>query len=1584
MNNNQRIDDIIAFGQQQQRLENQAVEGRDRNLGDRPNPIPNGEYVPNQVIVKFNSGVQTAEIQTLQQSLGATVVGTTTSLGIQLWELRNFTTDQAIANLSNDSRIEYIEPNWIVSTNATPNDPSFDNLWGLNNTGQTGGTIDADIDAPEAWDTQTGNNVVVGVIDTGVDYNHPDLAENIWTNPGEIAGDGIDNDANGYVDDIHGWDFVNNDSDPFDDNGHGTHVSGTIAATGNNSTGVTGVSWSADIMGLKFLDAYGYGSTFDAVKAVEYATQMGADLTNNSWGGGGYSEALYDAIAAAGTAGKLFVAAAGNSGLNSDIFPAYPASYDLDNIISVAATDHNDALAYFSNYGVASVDLGAPGVNIYSTLPYNSYGTYSGTSMASPHVAGVASLIWSESPDLTATQVKNQILGAVDPITALDGKSVTGGRLNASKALIAPGKGAIFGIKWNDKDVDGVKDNNETGLANWQIYLDSNNNGELDPGETYTTTDANGTYTLTNLEPDTYTVAEVSQPDWAQTFPEERIYTVNLDANEIVEDINFGNRNTNFGVIKGTRWHDINSDGIKDIGEPGLDNRTLYIDQNNNGVFDPAELSAQTDADGNYNFTDLGAGTYQVAEVPQAGWQPTFPLSGVQTVVLEQGEIETNIDFGDKALPGQIQGIKWKDLDGDGTKDPSEPGLAGWTIFLDANNSGILDPGETFTTTDVNGNYTFDNLAPSTYTVAEVVQEGWQQTSPGAPGNKSFETGNFSSWQTKGNTSIQTADYGATPTDGTYEALITSGFGSFSDADLESFVGLAPGSLDALGNGNATEGSVLTQTISMPAGAKLTFDWNFFTNEGTPTYYNDFAFFTVGSNPSNTLANTYSSFVESPTIFNEETGFGTFSQTFTTAGTYTVAVGVVDVGDGIVDSGLIVDNFSLTDDAGNPLPGSHTVTINPGEIVKGVDFGNKELPGEIKGIKWNDQNGDGVQDPDEPGLANWTMYLDANQNSKLDQGEIAVVTDANGNYAFTDLEPGSYTVAEVMQSGWQQTSPANPTNKSFETGDFTSWETKGDASIQTDAFKSGPTDGIYDALITNGTGSFSDSNLETFLGLATGKFDSLGNGNATEGSVVKKTLTVSAGTKLSFDWNFLTSEGTPSSYNDFAFVSIGDGSLTTLANTNSAFVTSATTFPKETKFGTYTHTFTTAGTYTVAVGVADVKDSVGLSGLLVDNFSVTDSSGLPVAASQTVDIGAGDTVDGINFGNQQVTQLFINDVMIAEGDAGTANATFTVNLSQPSTKTVTVQYATANGTATSGDDYTTASGTVTFNPGETTKAIAVSIIGDTISEADETFFVNLSNPTKAIIADGKGKGTILNNDTKATVGNDTIYGTSSNDTINGLAGNDLIYGGTGNDSLIGGEGNDTLSGEVGNDTLNGGNGKDSLMGGAGNDSLPGGAEDDTLVGGAGNDTMSGDDGNDSIFGGAGNDSLSGGNGNDTLIGVDVSSSTPGKGELDTLIGGLGSDLFVLGDASQGAYYNDGNSVSKGTSDFALLTGFSTSADFIKLAGVATNYILSPSGGNTDIYRDNDGTPGFTANDELIARVAGVTGLNLGASYFVYV
>ena len=300
------------------------------------------------------------------------------------------------------------------------------------------------IAAPSAWDISPGSSqVVVAVIDTGVDYTHPDLAANIWSNPGEIPSNGIDDDQNGYVDDLHGVNVLAGSGDPLDDNNHGTHCSGTIGGVGNNAQGVAGVNWNVQLMGVKFLASSGAGSLYGAIAGIHYAIQNGAKIISASWGGGGYSQALYDAISEAKDAGVLFVAAAGNSGLDSDVIPGYPAAYDLDNIVSVAATGKNDSLATFSNYGAKSVDIAAPGVGILSTTIGGGYEGFSGTSMATPHVAGVAALVKSVYPELDYHALKARLLDG-DAIPALSGKILTGKRLNAYRALTSqaqPGSG---------------------------------------------------------------------------------------------------------------------------------------------------------------------------------------------------------------------------------------------------------------------------------------------------------------------------------------------------------------------------------------------------------------------------------------------------------------------------------------------------------------------------------------------------------------------------------------------------------------------------------------------------------------------------------------------------------------------------------------------------------------------------------------------------------------------------------------------------------------------------------------------------------------------------------------------------------------------------------------------------------------------------------------------------------------------------------------------------------------------------------------------------------------------------------------
>ncbi|HET9482029.1 MAG TPA: S8 family serine peptidase, partial [Candidatus Polarisedimenticolia bacterium] len=400
-------------------------------------------HVPGEILLKFQPGARGIERASVMAQLNARHLHTFREGG-EHWQLGpGRSVEQAIDTLSRNPNIEHVTPNYILTAEVVPNDPNLPQLYGMINTGQTGGTNDADIDADQAWGVTTGSHsVVVGIIDTGVDYTHPDLAANIWTNPGEIPGNMIDDDLNGFVDDIHGYDFVNNDADPFDDNGHGTHCAGTIGAVGNNGIGVVGVNWNVSIMGLKFLSASGSGSTANAVRAVNYATQMGADLTSNSWGGGGASPDLQAAIAAAGLDEIPFVAAAGNNGTNNDTSPHYPSNYNLPNVISVAASDHNDAPASFTNYGPTTVHIAAPGVNILSTQPGNRYQLLSGTSMATPHVAGVVALLKSRLPNIPAAQVRTALMIAADPVAPFGpGGSkpiISGGRLNAFFAIADP------------------------------------------------------------------------------------------------------------------------------------------------------------------------------------------------------------------------------------------------------------------------------------------------------------------------------------------------------------------------------------------------------------------------------------------------------------------------------------------------------------------------------------------------------------------------------------------------------------------------------------------------------------------------------------------------------------------------------------------------------------------------------------------------------------------------------------------------------------------------------------------------------------------------------------------------------------------------------------------------------------------------------------------------------------------------------------------------------------------------------------------------------------------------------------------
>jgi PKD repeat protein len=411
-----------------------------------------------------------------------------------------------ILSMTSRRGILFAGPTYQIKLMVTPNDTDFSKLYGMHNTGQTGGTSDADIDAPEAWDKTTGStDLIVAIIDTGINYNHEDLAANMWKNPGETAGNNKDDDGNGYVDDIYGFNSITNTGNPLDDNNHGSHCAGSIGGVGNNSKGVAGVCWKVKLMGLKFLDSSGSGDTSDAVQCMDYALDQlnkGQKIvvTSNSWGGGGFDQNMFDAIEAAGAKGCLFSAAAGNSSANNDTTATYPGNYNSNYVISVAATDHNDALASFSNYGAKTVDLAAPGVNIYSCSKSTGYMQMSGTSMACPHVSGACALIKAALPSATPLEIKQLILDNVDTKSSLSGKCLTGGRLNVNKAISsAPAINADFTyvIKPfpNQRTVDFTDTSSSSATINkWSwTFGDGGTSTLQNPSRTYS---ANGSYSV--------------------------------------------------------------------------------------------------------------------------------------------------------------------------------------------------------------------------------------------------------------------------------------------------------------------------------------------------------------------------------------------------------------------------------------------------------------------------------------------------------------------------------------------------------------------------------------------------------------------------------------------------------------------------------------------------------------------------------------------------------------------------------------------------------------------------------------------------------------------------------------------------------------------------------------------------------------------------------------------------------------------------------------------------------------------------------------------------------------------------------
>ncbi len=563
-------------------------------------------HVEGELLVKFRDTASDSVMKFAHDNIGATSL-TRFRILTSLHRVKlahGISVRQAIESYRKNPNVLYAEPNYTVKTQATPNDPLYGLLWGLHNAGQDGGTPRADISASQAWDITTGRKeVIVVVIDSGIDYNHPDLASNMWQNTADCNNNGIDDDGNGYIDDCYGIDTVNNDGDPMDDHSHGTHVAGIIGAAGNNENGIVGVNWNTSIIACKFLDYSGSGNLADAIECLTYAAMMkdrGENIivTNNSWGGNGFSQALADAIDTHKRRGILFITAAGNSGADSDLNPTYPSGYFLPNILSVASSDRHDMLASFSNTGRRTVHVGAPGVEILSTTPENTYSTMSGTSMAAPHVTGVVALLKAQHLENDWRTIKNLILTGGDSLISLR-QTVSQKRLNAFGSMTCSNSPVFARLQ---PTINALNAYLGTSIILSVLHI----NCEVPNGEVTVIINPGG-YALTlkdnGVTPDQEAGDGIYTAEWTPTS--EGIFTLAFPSNDLVAVRVISDQTPWLyrsyvkypigSVPQGVAIGDVNGDGKNDVvvtttsinQDPENDNHIHIFLQNSSGTLDP-------------------------------------------------------------------------------------------------------------------------------------------------------------------------------------------------------------------------------------------------------------------------------------------------------------------------------------------------------------------------------------------------------------------------------------------------------------------------------------------------------------------------------------------------------------------------------------------------------------------------------------------------------------------------------------------------------------------------------------------------------------------------------------------------------------------------------------------------------------------------------------------------------------------------------------------------------------------------------------------------------------------------------------
>jgi subtilisin family serine protease/subtilisin-like proprotein convertase family protein len=1314
-----------------------------------------------RVLVGLRPG---SDMHRLERAPGAAIASARPLIG-SLWEFdleRSSSVEAALAALRTDPAVAYAEPDYTLRIAATPNDPQYSSLWGLHNTGQTGGTPDADIDAPEAWDLTTGtSSTIVAVIDTGVDYNHPDLAANIWTNEDEISGDGIDNDGNGYVDDIHGYDFINEDGNPLDDQGHGTHVAGTIGAVGNNGVGVTGINWNVQIMALKFLGADGSGSTSDAIQALNYAVAMGAQLSNNSYGDTQFSQAFRNALEAARQAGHIFVAAAGNNGTNNDgASPFYPASYDAANVIAVAASDHNDRLASFSNFGATTVDLAAPGVDIRSTTPGNAYGTSSGTSMASPHVAGVVGLVRGLHPEWTYQQVIDQVLSSVDFPPALEGVTATGGRLNAARAVGVP-------------DTDGPR-----------IIATSPSGATAGPLSVVRVTFNEP------VDPNSFTAADVvSFTGPAGSIAVAGVGTV-AGSRDRSFDITFAPQFAKGGyeMVIGPSVFDLagnpmnqDADGVS--GEVPADRYTLTLVIGDTHVLRPDDVpvplspfatSTSTltvnqdlsiaDLDVQVDISYPEAGILGLTLISPAGTRVTLATSrdflgpDYDNTIFDD-EAPRSLDEGSPPYSGSFRPLApLSVLDSTSTLGTwrLEVGapwfyfgtLHDWSLRVIAHPPRIAvsdlmvvegDSGDTTATFAV----TLSNPIGESVTVDFATADGTAAAGSDyevASGTLTFAPGEAAKTVNvvvHGDTLIEpdetfflnlTQVVGASLADSQAVATIQSDEARLSISDVALVEGNSGTAQAAF---NVTLSAASTQTITVnyatangstagndyvPATGVLTF---------APGQTSQTINVTVNGDTQNEADETFvvNLFGVANATLDDSQGVGTIRNDDPLPA---LSVGDAKVTEGNAGTKNLAFFVNLSAASGRPVsvnyatlagtaaPGSDftaaggTLTFSPGQTSKTI---NIVLAG------------DSLPEPDETFLLRLSNPIAA----------LLLDSEATGTIQNDDT---SLSISDAVLA--EEDAGFSPLTFTASLSAAVSFEVRVNYATASGSASAGS-----DFVSTGGTLVFppgQTSQTITVLALHDQRDEADETFSVNLTSPTSALLADSQGVATIVDDDPLPSMS-------IAGASIVEGNSGTKTLAFSVSLAAASGRSVSVQYATANETATAgsdyiakSGTLTFSPGQVSQAINVTVSGdtaaelaetLVVDLTSPTNAT---LANDQAVGTILDDDI------------LSISDAVVVEGDSGAVSAVFTVSLALPQATEVSVDYATANGTASAGSDYALVSGTLDLAPGETSRTITVPVIGDGGNEANETFFLNLSQPVGVVLFDAQAVATITDDD----------------------------------------------------------------------------------------------------------------------------------------------------------------------------------------------------------------------------------------------